>query len=245
MMTATKVLPGIPEVIQCGESFDMASTGKQDASTADETYSVDDDESADSQCSDDDGSVKSHHTHHTNDSTRWLLQQAQARLKRQSAHEEAKALRVEVSQLKTNVEFAMRKNQGLKDTCDNLEHQLAEAIEAISAYKVKEQRWNEEIAEREKDHMNQLNDICSDMKAKEESLMAEIFKRDAKIVELQNVRNAEEMRKMQEAKAKEQAIFAVRRVLETPVEAEFDLDDDESWCDEDGEDKSHCSGNFI
>jgi len=55
---------------------------------------------------------------------------------------------------------------------------------------------NDERAERERDFMNQLNDACSSMESTERTLMEEIMKRDMKIIELQNLWNEEEARRM-------------------------------------------------
>lgn len=167
-------------------------------------------------CSDDERSTQSHQT---NDSTRLLLKQAKQRLHHQTVYEEVKVLREEVSQYKNSLESTQRQNLDLKNRCNALESQLANAHESIHSNKIKELRYNEEMAEREKDHMNQLNEVYM-----------EILKRDEKIIELQNLWNEEQTKRKDATREKESSDNVVG--VETKVDEEFDLD--ESSCS-DGE----------
>lgn len=170
------------------------SNDDNDGSSSDETYPV-----SYTDCSDDDDddcSAFSTETYHTNDSTRDLLNQCRQRMERQSIYEEVKSLRSDVQRYKQTAETALRQKECAQDKCNALEHQLARATDIIRAYKLKELRWNDERAERERDFMNQLNDACSGMERNEKNLMDEIVKRDMKIIELQNERNEDEMRRM-------------------------------------------------
>lgn len=190
--------------------------------------SADDAESADdaTDSSDDEFSTQSHHT---NDSTRFLLQQAQKRMEQQSIYEEVKLLRANVSQYKDSEESAMRQKLDMKNQCNILDGQLAQAMETIQSYKRKELQWNEEKAERELDFMNQLNDVCRTMETKEQDLMEEIVKRDVKIIELRNSMNEEEMRRMRMANEKKKKRDVVAYVETQAREEMLEVD---SWSDE-------------
>ncbi|KAL7525112.1 hypothetical protein ACHAWF_001219 [Thalassiosira exigua] len=218
----------------------------KDASTADETYfetstgsssynnkRVDEDRALDSaETSDDDDSTQSHHT---NDSARFLLQQAQQRLHRQSVYEEVKVLRAEASQHESSMERTLQQKLELQNRCNALESQLAQAMETIQTHKQREARWNQERAEREKDFMNQLNDMCAIFDDKEQGLMSEILKRDRKIVELQNLWNEEEVKRIRNVRKREMS--SRNSVVCEEEHIEVDLDED-SWSEE-------CSSDFV
>mmetsp|Transcript_21540 Transcript_21540/g.46844 ORF Transcript_21540/g.46844 Transcript_21540/m.46844 type:complete len:263 (-) Transcript_21540:106-894(-) len=222
------------------KSDGSASNSLKDESTADETFL--DSSSGFSSCDhtqsdsgseedadvDPDDEASSTKSHHTNDSTRLLLKQAQQRLDHQSIHEEVKLLRAEVSQYRSSAESTQRQKLALKNRCNTLESQLAQALECIQSYKLNELQWNEERAEREKDFMNQLNDVCSTMEAKEQDLIDEIVKRDLKIIGLQNNWNEEVMRRMRTAREREKSDIVA--YVETKAMKEMHLED--SWSDE-------------
>lgn len=211
---------------------------EKDASTADETSEENSagfssgNGSQDSDCSDDDST----RSHQTNKSTRLLLKQAQQRVHQQSVYEDVKALRAEVSQYKTSLETALDQKLASNKRCSDLESQLAKAMEIIQDYKLEELRLVDERAEREKDFMNQLNDLSSTTETTEQNMMAEIIKRDHKIIDLQNLWNDEEMKRMKLARERRKAGVAAVRVEAQEV-VEVDLDDD-SWGDD-------CSSEFI
>jgi hypothetical protein len=108
------------------------------------------------------------------DSTRHLLKQAHQRLEHQSIYEEVKLLR---TQLYQKLEIVNK--------CNNLEQQLSKANQTIELYKQKEKSYNDEMAKREMEFMNKLNEMCGVMEV-------EIVKRDERIVELQNRLNEKE-----------------------------------------------------
>ena len=118
---------------------------------------------------------------------------------------------------------------------NTLESELSQAIETIQSYKQKELQWNEERAQREKDFMNQMNDICFTMQSKESELMSEIIARDQKIIEMQNQMNEEEMKRI---------LTNEREKCDTTAHAEIQLseklfienNDDDSW----SEDEESC-----
>merc|ERR1711957_459140 len=128
-------------------------------------------------------------SHHTNDSARDLLKQALECVRHQSVYEEVKSLRTEVNQCKSQ-------KVDIQNQSNVVENRLAEALDITQSYKLKESRWNDERAERERHFMNQLSDACSTMEANEKHLMDEIIKRDMKIIELQNLWNEEDIKRM-------------------------------------------------
>lgn len=214
---------------------------EKDESTADETTTLEMSPGASSlefsckeeeeESDDDEVSIQSHHTM---DSTRLLLRQCQQRLHHQSVYEEVKTLREELSQQKRTAEVAMKQKQDLANTCKTLEHELSQALDTIQSYKQKELRWYEEGAEREKEFMNQLNDMYSSMEGKERDLMEEIIKRDQKIIELQNMWNEEEIRRMKMARDKKESddvVVSLSLPIEQPRE-EIHLDEDDYQSEE-------------
>mmetsp|Transcript_36606 Transcript_36606/g.65904 ORF Transcript_36606/g.65904 Transcript_36606/m.65904 type:complete len:245 (-) Transcript_36606:230-964(-) len=209
------------------KSNELASNEK-DESTADETLASYTDSS------DDESSSSTQSSHHTNDSTRNLLKQAQQRLQHQSIYEEVKTLRAEVRQCKNSVESTLRQKLDIQNRYNTVESQLSQAMDTVQSYKLKESRWNDERAERERDFMNQLNDACSTMGAHEKTLMDEIIKRDMKIIELQNMWNEEEMRRMRSARERKKSDIVVH--VETQARKGIHLED--NWSDDD-------SGEFI
>jgi len=132
----------------------------------------------------------------TIDSTRMLLKQAQERSEYQSVYEEVKLLRREVSQYRNSVQVTLSQKMELKSKCNSLENQLTQAQEHIQAYKVKELQWYEDGAEREKEYMNQLDEMCSSAKSREEELMSEIVERDMRIIEMQNKLNEKDLKRI-------------------------------------------------
>ncbi len=96
---------------------------------------------------------------------------------------EVHLLRVEVAQYKLS-RVGTPAETSSEGRCNALESQLDQANKTIHNYKRNEQKWNEEISRREKDFMNQINDLCSNIKAKEQYLMDEIIQRNKKIVEM-------------------------------------------------------------
>ncbi|KAL3810904.1 hypothetical protein ACHAXA_008754 [Cyclostephanos tholiformis] len=189
----------------------------KDESTAGERFSSGyDDEDTDTSSDDETASVQSDHTI---DSTRRLLRKASQRLRHQSMVEENKILQAELSHYKNSVESTLRQKLDLKNKCDTLESQLAQAMDTIQHNKVQAQRWSEERAQRERDFMNQLNELCSEMKRNEYVMMGEIIDRDKKISEMQNRLNEVEGRS---GAAREGGVVA---------HVEIDMDD-ESWNDD-------------
>lgn len=108
------------------------------------------------------------------DSTRRLLRQAHQRLEHQSIYEEVKLLR---TQLHQKLEIVNK--------CNDLEQQLSKANQTIEMYKKKEKSYSEDMAKREMEFMNKLNDMCVMMEV-------EIVRRDDRIAELQNRLNETE-----------------------------------------------------
>lgn len=108
------------------------------------------------------------------DSTRRLLRQAHQRLEHQSIYEEVKLLR---TQLHQKLEIVNK--------CNDLEQQLSNANQTIEMYKKKEKSYSEDMAKREMEFMNKLNDMCVMMEV-------EIVKRDDRIAVLQNRLNETE-----------------------------------------------------
>mmetsp|Transcript_34965 Transcript_34965/g.59384 ORF Transcript_34965/g.59384 Transcript_34965/m.59384 type:complete len:261 (+) Transcript_34965:189-971(+) len=202
-------------------------SNEQDESTAGESYPESSHDCSDSDS--DDESIFSIDSHHTNDSTRLLLQQAQERIAHQTVYEEVKKLRVEVQLCKTSVESALRQKVDLQNRCNALESSLAQAMNDIQSYKLKELKWNDKEAEREKDFMNQLNDACSTMEANEKNLMDEIIKRDMKIIELQNLWNEEEIKRM---KAKSNAGARSKMKMQAVAKQTSGLELEDDWGDD-------------
>jgi hypothetical protein len=219
---------------------DGATTITNDAPTVDETISDTASEiSSWSGCDEgdhggndsNDDEISSTQSDHSNTSARILLKQAQLRLQQQSMCEEVYLLRAEVAQFKHSLESALRQKLQVKDRCNTLESQLDQANKTIHNYKLKEQKWNEEMSQREKDFMNQINDLCSEVKAKERYLMDEIIQRDKKIVEIQNRLNEKDIAKIESSSAKIEKNDVVAISMESKEMVEIDMDDD-SWCDD-------------
>ena len=203
------------------EKSNESSSIMKDESTAGETVSSEyDDDGADTSSDDE---TSSNQSYHTNDSTRRLLRQARKRLHHQSILEENKILQAEVSQYKNSVDSAMRQNLDLKIKCDTLESQLAQAMEAIQHFKVQELRWSDERAQRERDFMNQLHDLCSEMKGNESVMLSEIIERDQKIREMQICLN--------EAEGRSRGVVNGLENRNVVAHVEIDMDD-ESWNDD-------------
>jgi hypothetical protein len=139
-------------------------------------YSIadEDDSDASSTTSSNQSSSPSSSDDDDEDSTRRLLIQAHQRLEHQSIYEEVKLLRTQLYQKLETV-----------NKCNNLEQQLSKANQTIELYKQKENSHNEEMAKREMEFMNKLNEMCGMMEV-------EIVKRDERIVELQNRLNEED-----------------------------------------------------
>lgn len=207
-------------------SCNHTQTDSPGVSAADE-----DEDSADDVSSDDDdtASIRSQQTY---DSTRLLLKQAQQRMEQQSIYEEVKLLRAEVAKYRTSEESALRQTLDLTNRNTILQNQLAQAMDTIQTYKKKESRGNEERAEREKDFMNQLNDVCRTTEQREQDLMDEIVKRDVKIIELQNQCNEEEIRRRSMRPAMEAAKKGtIAAYVETQART-VTCDEEVSWSDE-------------
>ena len=193
------------------------------------------DESVDEGNDSNDDEISSTHSDHSNTSTRQLLKQAKLRLHHQSICEEVDVLRAEVVQYKHSLESALRQKLQVKDRCNTLESQLTQAMETILSYKRKEQKWNDEVSQREKDFMNHINDLCSDTKVKEQYLMGEIVERDKKIIELQNLLNANNDRlndvSTSTTNIEKQGVVVVVTIESEERMIEMDMDDD-SWSDD-------------
>ena len=172
----------------------------------------------------------------TIDSTRMLLKQAQERSEYQSVYEEVKLLRAEVSQCRQGIQVTLSQKMELKSKCNSLENQLTQAQEHIQAYKVKELQWYEDGAEREKEYMNQLDEMCSSAKAKEEELMSEIVERDMRIIEMQNMLNEKDLQRIN-ALREEKKDESGNVEEETEMRKEEDVHDS----DEDASDAESCS----
>ena len=172
----------------------------------------------------------------TIDSTRMLLKQAQERSEYQSVYEEVKLLRREVSQYRNSVQVTLSQKMELKSKCNSLENQLTQAQEHIQAYKVKELQWYEDGAEREKEYMNQLDDMCSTAKSSEEELMSEIVERDMRIIEMQNMLNEKDLKRIN-------AVREEKKDESGNVEEENEIrkEEDLHESDEDSSDAESCS----
>jgi hypothetical protein len=196
----------------------------KDDSTAGEMLSSEDDDYDDDETdtSGDDESV-SVRSDHTNESTRRLLRKATQRILHQSIMEENKILQAELSQYKNSVESTLRQKLDLKNKCDTLELQLAQAIDTIQHNKVQALRWSEERAQRERDFMNQLDDLCSEMKRNTDIMMGEIIERDKKISEMQI--------RLNEVERRGRGVVKDTESVEVVAHVEIDMDD-ESWNDD-------------
>lgn len=181
--------------------------------------------------SNNDDEISSTHSDHSNNSARLLLKQAQLRLHHQSICEEVTVLRAEVKQCKHSLESALRQKLQVKDRCNFLERQLNQAMETIHTYKMKEQKWSEEISQREKEFMNQIYDLFSEKNAKEHYLMGEIIQRDKKIIEMKNLLNDADNSKVAPSNKMENnnVVFVSMTSQEDVIE--MDMDDD-SWSDD-------------
>ena len=165
----------------------LQSDAKQHASVIDDSlteetsvdYSTELDYSADEDDSDGDASSSSSSKQSSSkgdeNSTRRLLKQAHRRIEHQSIYEEVKLLR---AQLHQKLEIVNK--------CNHLEQQLTNANQTIEIYKQKEKSYNEEMANREMEFMNKLNEMC-------EMMEVEIVKRDKSIIELQNRLNENQL----------------------------------------------------
>ena len=169
----------------------------------------------------------------TIDSTRMLLKQAQERSEYQSVYEEVKLLRREVSQYRNSVQVTLSQKMELKSKCNSLENQLTHAQEHIQAYKVKELQWYEDGAEREKEYMNQLDEMCSIAKSKEEELMSEIVERDMRIIEMQNMLNEKELKRINAVREENNESNTVKEYEEETETSNDDVhyDDEDSSSD--------------
>jgi len=170
----------------------------------------------------------------TIDSTRMLLKQAQERSEYQSVYEEVKLLRREVSQYRSSIQVTLSQKLELKSKCNSLENQLTQAQEHIQAYKVKELQWYEDGAEREKEYMNQLDEMCSTAKSSEEELMSEIVERDMRIIEMQNKLNEKDLKRIN-AMREEDMNESGDVEEETEMRKEEDVHDDEEDSSSDAE----------
>ena len=204
----------------------------------DEDDGSDDDESAASSSSS--SSIESTGPDH--DGVRNLLRRAERRLRAQSAFEEVKELRSEVTRHQTLAESTLRVNRALRRQVDDLEGKLEGYRRAVSALKRNELRAEEEKAAVEAEYMNQLND-----------LVQEVIKRDATIIELQNkwnertVRGLEEGRRrrrederQQEQQQQQQQVQIVESDS-PPVEFDLDCSDDS----DEEEDARSCESEFV
>lgn len=222
---------------------DGATTITNDTPTVDETLTSETASDISSCCSSDcdeegidvsnesnDDEISSTQSEHSNNSTRLLLKQAQLRLHHQSICEEVTVLRAEVEQYKHSLESALRQKLQVKDRCNILEIQLDQAMKTIHTYKMKEQKWNEEMSQREKEFMNQINDLCSETNTKEQYLMDEVIQRDKKIIEMQNMLNEKDFAKIAPSNKteKNEVVFVSMKSQEV---IEIDMDDD-SWSDD-------------
>ena len=173
----------------------------------------------------------------TNDNIRNLLKQAQKRLEYQSVYEEVKLLRSEVSQYRYSVQDTLRQKLELKTKCTSLENKLLQANESIQSYKLRELQHNEEMASREKEYMNSLNDVYSQMQGREEELMAQIIQRDAKIIGMRNRLNEEEIKRHEDARKEGKKSDA--SVARMDINA-FEDEEDDDWSVEE-----ECCDQFI
>ena len=241
MPIANSDVSSIPQIIHTGEcehisldslqiaidrtavekSYESTSMMK-DESTAGETFSSgSDDDDTDTTGSDDETS--SAQSDRTNNSARRLLRQAQKRLHHQSILDENKILHAEVSQYKTSLESTLRQKLDLKNKCDTLEGQLAQAVETIQHFKLQQLGWIDERAQRELDFMNQLNDLCYEMKGNEKVMMSEIIDRDQKIREMQI--------RLDQTEGRSRGVVEDMKSRDVEAHVEIDMDD-ESWNDD-------------
>ena len=186
----------------------------KDESTAGESFSSGSDDDDTDTGSDDE--ISSAQSYHTNDSARRLLRQARKRLHHQSILDENKILQAELSQYKTSLEFTLRQKLDLKNKCDTLEGQLAH-------FKLQQLGWIDERAQRERDFMNQLDELCSEMKGNEKVMMSEIIDRDQKIREMQI--------RLNETEGRSRGVVKDTENREVVAHVEIDMDD-ESWNDD-------------
>ncbi len=205
------------------KSHQTSSVMKDDSTTGEMLSSGDDDDDDNPDTSSDD-ETESVQSDHTNDSARSLLRKATQRILHQSIVEENKILQAELSQYKNSVESTLRQKLDFKNKCDTLECQLAQAMDTIQQNKVQALTWSEERAQRERDFMNQLNDLCSEMKRNTDFMMGEIIERDKKISEMQIRLNEVEHRSRGVAKDMEN--------VDVVAHVEIDMDN-ESWNDDD------------
>jgi hypothetical protein len=137
--------------------------------------------------------------------------------------DENKILQAEVSQYKTSLESTLRQKLDLKNKCDTLEGQLAQAVETIQHFKLQQLGWIDERAQRELDFMNQLNDLCSEMKGNEKVMMSEIIDRDQKIREMQI--------RLDQTEGRSRGVVEDMKSRDVEAHVEIDMDD-ESWNDD-------------
>jgi|Transcript_612 chromosome segregation ATPase len=180
------------------------------STTEDETYSAsgysssehsrddENDERFDSDSDSDEADAQSTQSNTSMDSAQLLLKQAQARLHHQSIYEEVQHLRTLVSGHETHAQVLTKQKSSLLNKCNALEESLANIVDQLTKYKHREQQLKETQAEREKEYMNQLNEVCRVNDAKEQDYMGQLIERDMRIVELQNALNEreEEMRRL-------------------------------------------------
>lgn len=179
-----EITASIDNIFQSHANKQQTTTDNDDSVTEDTSvdysteleYSIadEDDSDASSTTSSNQSSSPSSSDDDDDDSTRRLLIQAHQRLEHQSIYEEVKLLRTQLYQKLETV-----------NKCNNLEQQLSKANQTIELYKQKENSHNEEMAKREMEFMNKLNEMCGMMEV-------EIVKRDERIVELQNRLNEED-----------------------------------------------------
>ncbi|EJK44120.1 hypothetical protein THAOC_37367, partial [Thalassiosira oceanica] len=122
------------------------------------------DDGPDDDGSDDDGSTSSSSSSSgsadtDHDGVRSLLLRAERRFRAQSAFEEVKELRSEVTRHQTLAESTLRVNRSLRKQVDDLEGKLEGYRRAVSVLKRNELRAEERRAANEAEYMNQLNDL--------------------------------------------------------------------------------------
>jgi hypothetical protein len=83
--------------------------------------------------------------------------------------------------------------------------------------------WIDERAQRERDFMNQLNELCSEMKGNEKVMMSEIIDRDQKIRKMQI--------RLNETEGRSRGVVKDTENREVVAHIEIDMDD-ESWNDD-------------
>ena len=186
--------------------------------------------------SDDDGSITS--TSDGHEGVRNLLLRAERRLRLQSAFEEVKELRSEVTRHQTLAESTLRVNRNLRRQVDDLEGKLEGYRRAVSVLKRNELRAEEERSAAEAEYMNQLHD-----------LVQEVIKRDATIIDLQNrwnertVSGLEERRRRRREDDKQKQPPQQVQVVESDSPVEFDMDSSDESDDE--EDARSCESDFV